>query len=185
MTAIVLNGASSSGKTSIVQSLQKHSRLPILHASLDTFTDMFDWPSVREEERKECHRVGVSNFHKCLPTLASSRFPLVIDHVFERMDWFENCFRSLENRRILFVGVHCPLAILEERERKRGDRRIGLAKAQFDLVHVDKVYGLEFDTSEMDSETCAKVILKEIENTDANKASEAIGTSSAGPATSS
>ncbi|WP_369426459.1 chloramphenicol phosphotransferase CPT family protein [Pelagicoccus sp. SDUM812002] len=170
MIAIVLNGTSSSGKTSIVRSLQKHSQSPIVHASLDTFTDMFDWPSVREEERKECHKVGISNFHKCLPILASGRFPLVVDHVFERMEWFEECFQALKDRSVFFVGVRCPLPILEARERMRADRRTGLAKAQFDLVHVKKVYDLELDTSEMSSDDCAKLILKMITNIRANQA---------------
>ena len=83
------------------------------------------------------------------------------------MDWFEECFRSLEHREILFVGVHCPLAILEERERKRGDRKIGLAKTQFEVVHLGKDYDLEFDTSVMSPEQCAKKILMEVENANA------------------
>jgi len=171
MIAIVLNGTSSSGKTSIARSIQVHSKSPVLRASLDTFTDMFDWSSVREDERNECHKLGVSNFHNCLPVLASSRFLLVVDHVFEREEWFEDCFRSLGNRPVLFVGIHCPLAILEERERKRGDRRIGLAKSQLDLVHKKKDYDLNLDTSEMNPDQCALQILYEIEKICANKTS--------------
>ncbi|MCH6257166.1 chloramphenicol phosphotransferase CPT family protein [Puniceicoccaceae bacterium K14] len=164
MAAIVLNGTSSSGKTSIAKRIQELSDTPILHASLDTFTDMFNWPSIPGDSLKECHKIGVSNFHQCLPTLASSCFPIIIDHVFERMEWFDDCFRSLGKRKTLFVGIHCPLAILEERERTRGDRRIGLAKAQFDRVHFNKKYDLEFDTSENGTDKCAKAILEKIEN---------------------
>ena len=134
----------------------------MLHASLDCFTDMFDWPSVRTEERKECHSIGVANFHKCLPILASSRFPLIIDHVFERESWFEEIFLAPKGKKTFFVGIHCPLSVLEERERKRGDRRLGLAKLQFDLVHMNKNYDLELDTSIFSSDECAKRILDQI-----------------------
>tara|TARA_R100000027_G_scaffold23393_1_gene16952 strand:+ start:11779 stop:12378 length:600 start_codon:yes stop_codon:yes gene_type:complete len=162
MIAIVLNGTSSSGKSSIARSIQKLSAQPVLHASLDTFTDMFDWTSISEEEKCACHSVGVSNFHKSLPVLASSKYSLVIDHVFERMDWFRDCFAALTGIQTLFVGVHCPLHVLEARERKRGDRRIGLAKIQFDRVHEKKVYDLELDTSLMSSDRCAGTILERI-----------------------
>lgn len=164
MIAIVLNGTSSSGKTSIARSIQKLSKQPVLHASLDTFTDMFDWASVGEKEGSECHTVGVSNFHKSLPVLASSRFPLIVDHVFERKDWFRDCFSALSGTQTLFVGVHCPLSLLEERERERGNRRIGLAKAQFGLVHEEKEYDLEVDTSVMSPNQCAQAILEACAN---------------------
>jgi chloramphenicol 3-O phosphotransferase len=60
---IVLNGASSAGKTSIAQAIQRLSQTPVIHASLDTFTDMFHWPVIADqEEGRECHRVGVANF---------------------------------------------------------------------------------------------------------------------------
>ncbi|MEM1223359.1 MAG: chloramphenicol phosphotransferase [Verrucomicrobiota bacterium] len=162
MTAIILNGTSSSGKTSIARSLQKQSKTPVLHAPLDTFVDMFDWPSIEESDRRECHALGISNFHKCLPNLASNRFDLVVDHVFEKMEWHEACFRALEGQRIFFVGVHCPLAILEERERQRGDRRIGLARGQFDKVHENKNYDLLVETSLMTPDECASKILDQI-----------------------
>ncbi|MEM9158429.1 MAG: chloramphenicol phosphotransferase [Verrucomicrobiota bacterium] len=169
MNAIVLNGASSSGKTSIVRSLQRLSGTPLLHASLDTFTDMFDWSSVDDGVRKECHSVGVGNFHRCLPILASGPFPLVVDHVFERQEWFEECFKALKGRRTFFVGVHCPLPVLESREQERGNRRLGLAKSQFERVHVGKDYDLELDTSKFSSEECALAILNEIQDLDTNR----------------
>jgi chloramphenicol 3-O phosphotransferase len=158
--AVVLNGASSAGKSSIAKALQRLSNVPALHASLDTFTDMFDWAAIESEPvRGECHRVGVANFHATLPILASSRFHLVVDHVFEQHAWFEACRDSLKAKRTYFIGVHCPLATLEARERVRGDRRIGLARWQFDRVHQEKPYALEFDTSNLSPDECATRIL--------------------------
>jgi chloramphenicol 3-O phosphotransferase len=158
--AVVLNGASSAGKSSIVKAIQRLSDVPALHASLDTFTDMFDWTAIDDESvREECHRVGVANFHATLPILASSRFPLIVDHVFEQHAWFEACRDALKAKRVYFVGVRCPLEVLEQREKARGDRRVGLARWQFERVHQDKEYDLEVDTSKLSPDECAVSIL--------------------------
>jgi len=158
---IVLNGASSSGKTSIAKAIQRLSMTPVLHASLDTFTDMFQWSAIGDSEvRNECHRVGVANFHAVLPILVSSRFPVIVDHVFEQHVWFEACRAALQGRRTYYVGVHCPVEVLANRERGRGDRTIGLAQWQFDRVHDLKPYDIEVDTSRLSPDGCASAILK-------------------------
>lgn len=158
--AIVLNGASSAGKTSIAKAVQRLSKEPVLHASLDTFTDMFHWPVIGDLElKRECHRIGVDNFHATLPILAANRFGLVVDHVFEQHAWFEACRDGLKEKRTFFVGVRCPLATLEAREKARGDRTIGLARWQFDRVHEQKSYAFEVDTSVRSPEACAAAIM--------------------------
>src|SRR5258707_13914783 len=105
---IVLNGASSAGKTTLARAIQRLSPTPVLHASLDTFTEMFLWPHITDKEvRTECHQFGISNLHAALPVLASGRFPLVVDHVFERHDWFESCRDALRGKRTYFIAVRC------------------------------------------------------------------------------
>ena len=59
-----------------------------------------------------------------------------------------------------FIGVSAPLEILEARERKRGDRVVGLARGQFDLVHKGGSYDLEMNTSEKLPAECAMEIIK-------------------------
>ena len=160
MPAIILNGASSSGKTSIAKAIQKLSPEPFLHISLDSVVDMFRWDAIQGDDlRGECHSVGVSNFHKILPILLSSRFPGVIDHVFERDAWYQDCLSALVSHRVLLVGVHCPLDILRSREAARGDRRIGLAEIQFPIVHKNREYDIDVDTNTKSAEDCAVDIL--------------------------
>ena len=52
---------------------------------------------------------------------------------------------------VLFVGVRCPLAVAEQRERARGDRAPGGARVFHGLVHALVAthgrYDLEIDTS--------------------------------------
>ncbi len=160
MPAILLNGTSSSGKTSIAKAIQQLSPAPFLHISLDNIVDMFRWDAISDNSvRRECHAVGISNFHKVIPTFLSSKFPGVIDHVFERDQWYADCIAALSGHHFLVVGVHCPLEVLRSREAARGDRRIGLAELQYSMVHKDRVYDIEVDTSSRSSEDCASEIL--------------------------
>ena len=161
---VILNGTSSAGKTSIARALQQRSARPFLHASLDTFTDMFLWSAISDSEtRRRCHTVGVANFHRSLPILAAGEFPVVVDHVFERTEWYEDCRAALTGKTQLWVGVNCPLEIVRAREAARPDRRKGLAEFQFGRVHESISYDLEVDTSAFSSEACADQILSRLD----------------------
>ena len=59
-----------------------------------------------------------------------------------------------------FVGLFAPIEILEQRERDRGDRQIGLARWQYDRVHAGVEYDLEIDTSLSSAEGCARKIVE-------------------------
>jgi chloramphenicol 3-O phosphotransferase len=60
--------------------------------------------------------------------------------------------------QLFVVGVFAPLEVLEDRERRRGDRMIGLARWQFDRVHAGMKYDLELDTSASTPLQCATAI---------------------------
>lgn len=160
--AIVLNGSSSSGKTSIARAMQEIWPAPLIHASLDSFTDVFRWTAIQDEPlRRKCHQFGIGSFHDYLSRTASSPFSIVVDHVLELPAWHEDTCKALEARPTWFVAVRCPVEILETREKTRGNRRGGLARSQFELVHKGKIYDLEVDTVNHSSEECADLILKE------------------------
>ena len=53
----------------------------------------------------------------------------------------------LAGSHVSFVGIFAPLAVIEERESRRKDRMIGLARWQFDRVHAGRNYDLEIDAS--------------------------------------
>jgi chloramphenicol 3-O phosphotransferase len=59
--------------------------------------------------------------------------------------WLRNRYSRFPCVR--FVGLFASLDVLEERERQRGDRRIGLARWQFARVHQDITYDLQIDTT--------------------------------------
>lgn len=53
----------------------------------------------------------------------------------------------LSHADLRFVALYAPLEVLEERERTRGDRELGLARWQFNRVHFGQRYDLEIDAS--------------------------------------
>lgn len=157
--AIVLNGASSSGKTSIAHALQEMWPTPLIHASLDSFIDVFNWPSIEAERaRKECHEFGIRTFHDYLTSIADCTYPIIVDHVFEQSSWHDATRAALHCRRVLLVGIHCSLAVSEKRERDRGNRKIGLSRWQHKRVHDNLIYDFEFDTSDSSPEKGATQI---------------------------
>ena len=48
---------------------------------------------------------------------------------------------------VFFIGLHCPLAELERRERQRGDRREGEARQDHATVHTFGIYDMELDST--------------------------------------
>jgi chloramphenicol 3-O phosphotransferase len=56
---------------------------------------------------------------------------------------------------VSFVGLFARLDVLEARERARGDRLPGLARWQYDRVHVGMTYDLEIDTTSASPLDCA------------------------------
>lgn len=88
---------------------------------------------------------------------------VIVDHVLFP-EWLDQCVTLFENIPVLFVGVHCSLADLKERERRRGDRSIGQAEDQLPWVHKHADYDVEVDTSTQAVDACVNDILEALEN---------------------
>jgi chloramphenicol 3-O phosphotransferase len=58
--------------------------------------------------------------------------------------------------------VVCPLAVVQERERSRGDRTLGWAGAHYDVIHRYLPYDLTVDTSRADPSGCAEAVAAEL-----------------------
>jgi chloramphenicol 3-O phosphotransferase len=171
---IILNGASSSGKSSLAKSLQAAFPEPFLSAGLDSFLWMLPhryldrplWDDVlglATEAGETGHRL-VRGMHRAISELARAGNHVVADHVLVEPSWLADCAMIFAEFPAWFVGVRCPLAVLEERERKRGDRTLGQAAAQHELVHVHGVYDIEVDTSRLTPDECAVIIRRTVES---------------------
>lgn len=145
--AILLNGTSSSGKTTLATALQRAMPEPTLYVSNDKFIFMVSDQVLKDDHlRPKVLMPLLSAFHRSLPLIAGCGFPMIIDHVIERKDWMEEIANSLRGFEVFFVKVECPLAELERREIARGDRHIGFAKMQLDWVHRHGNYDDEVNT---------------------------------------
>jgi len=154
---LLLNGTSSSGKTTTAKAFQKLWHDPVLYASIDSFIFMFaDHVLKNDEVRKDALWPLISAFNKSLPHIADTGFPVIVDYVMEARPWLDECVTMLKDHEVYFIGVKCPLDELERRELARGDRQVGFARWQYDRVHRYGAYDLEIDTHAHTPEACAR-----------------------------
>ena len=160
-TILFLNGASSSGKSSIAKALQAMIEQPCFHFCIDDYLELLqpDLWDRREIVQREWSHI-IKGFHAAAAAIARAGNLVIVDDVLENEPpWVENLLMLFEDLDVIFVGVHCPLEELERRERERGDRKPGMARLQFDQVHSRAHYDVEVDTSKLSSQACATRIV--------------------------
>lgn len=173
---ILLNGVSSSGKSMIANSLQEIMDEPYLIIGLDKFFQLYSdaFPKrfnpapiprdISPDERYALlEKCSISNrssstFHHFLAAFSKAGNNIIADTVIDTESVLKQCINILGEFPIVFVGVHCPLEELERREQERGDRKLGLAKMQYDRVHAHTIYDVEVDTSNSSPMECAQKI---------------------------
>ncbi|MEZ4729599.1 MAG: hypothetical protein R3E79_20920 [Caldilineaceae bacterium] len=185
---IMLNGVSSSGKSSVARALQDAWSTPLMHVGVDTFIDMMparfygegqearyglqfvpvqthDGPIVEIRPGRYAKRL-FAGMIGAIGALARARSDLIVDEVLFGDDMLREYVRELQGQTVYFVAIHCTLEIVEQRERERGDRFINSARAQFPLVHgPTRHYDLELDTSSSPSNELAGLIKEYVTNT--------------------
>ena len=147
---ILLNGASSSGKSTLAKALQAQMEEPFWHFSIDHLLAAGILPQKRIDSgefpwRKE-RTLFFDGFHRCIPALAEAGNNLIVEHIVETEAWMRKLLNLLEHLDVFFVGVHCSLAELERRERERGNRRIGEARVDFETTHAFASYDFEVNS---------------------------------------
>jgi chloramphenicol 3-O phosphotransferase len=162
---ILLNGASSSGKTTLARALQHTLEAPFLHFSSDQLvaagvlpevdrtatTGPWAWQTIRPR--------FFDGFHRATAALAAAGNSLIVEHVIELRSWYDDLLELLADYDVFYVGVECPLPELERRERARGDRFIGEGRSHLeDGVHTWGPYDIRIDTSVSTAEDSARRI---------------------------
>ncbi|MCL2285676.1 MAG: chloramphenicol phosphotransferase CPT family protein [Firmicutes bacterium] len=104
-------------------------------------------------------------FHRIVSLIHDYSYNIIVNAVFDGRavleDW-QTIFA--DNNHVIFVAVHCPLEELENRERARGDRLVGLAKKQLENFHTDIMYDIEVNTFENTVDECVQKIIDHINN---------------------
>jgi chloramphenicol 3-O phosphotransferase len=148
---ILLNGASSSGKSSIARELQAQLAAPFLHLSIDHLRDSGALPLERFRsgefawiEHREEFFIG---FERAVAAFASAGNNLIVEYIVETDVWMARLQGAFGGLDIFFVAVHCPLEELKRREAARGDRPLGGARRDFGAVHRHCAYDFEVDAT--------------------------------------
>src|SRR4051794_337150 len=129
-TIIHLNGASSSGKTSLVKALQQILDEPYFHLGVDNFAALVsrrDMGAAAYTSDGLGSRFNVG-FTSCVAALAATGNNVIVDDVlcdslrldgktdrFSGLDLLKLRVQLLAEYPVLFVGVYCPLEELERR----------------------------------------------------------------------
>lgn len=155
---IFLNGTSSSGKSSIAVELLRILDEPYFHIPVDAFHAMRTRQEMPAERLATVLHNTWRGYHRAIAGMAAAGNNVVMDHVLSQEWRLRDCLDLFVPHDVVFVGVHCPRAELERRERERGDRPSGLAAQQLAQVHAHGLYDIECDTSRADPLRCASRI---------------------------
>lgn len=146
---ILLNGASSSGKSSLARALQARIETPFWHISIDHLRDSGVLPSARirsgEFDWRRMREAFFLGFERSLLAYAEAGNDLIVEHIMESEAWLRRLAAILSGQDVFFVGVHCALEELERRERQRGDRPLGDARRDYFRIHSYCRYDVEVD----------------------------------------
>ena len=161
---VVLNGPSSSGKSTfckVLQTLLLETRGESWwHVQMDAFAAML--PSIPPPEWAQTDPADVGRFlsgwYGSIRALALAGNDVIAEAGFLEMAWLLEQIETLDGIEALYVGVFCPLEEVERREKKRGDRAIGYSRGQYDRVHLHGPYDVEVDTSVLGPQEVAEVI---------------------------
>jgi chloramphenicol 3-O phosphotransferase len=184
---ILLNGTSSSGKTTIAKALQAILTEPYYLFGMDMLQSGFPpgvfvfneqpsaagvdgWEILIRSERLSAVRPGrgaiqfLRGLYRAVAGFASAGNHMIVDDVIYAPSILRVVVEELHDLPVLFVGVRLPLEIAEKREKERGDRLLGGARAFFDGAHDQKVYDLELDNANLNPQECAQRIKEALKN---------------------
>lgn len=151
-TIVVLNGTSSSGKTTLARAFQELASSVFLNFSVDDI--FYSLPPGAIERIVAGQTIPNLPFieihtayYACVRELAALGRDLVIDNSITSRAQAERLVAAVEGHRVLMVSVSCSPEILEQREQARGDRHRGLAALQIETIDRWLEYDLRIDTS--------------------------------------
>ena len=155
---ILLNGPSSSGKSTLARMLQalilekrgEHYGI----VSIDDFLDMTPQETIYEEDVYEISQ----DLCEAAAEAARTGDGVIVDHVITSSRIFDHLAGTLRPFRLRLIRVTCPLEVLRAREAARGNRCPGSAEASHAFLFPKNGYDLTVDTHGMTAGECAERI---------------------------
>jgi chloramphenicol 3-O phosphotransferase len=162
---VLLNGTSSSGKSTIARAFQENVGAPYLHSGIDHFLErlpprlfvepdgwgiQFDNRGLAQLPVLGAKALRILNgMYQALAAFAGSGNDVIIDDVIYDDRVLASAVVAFETVSVLFVGIRCPVDVAEARERDRADRAPGGARIFAEAVHRHGMYDIEIDSSVM------------------------------------
>jgi chloramphenicol 3-O phosphotransferase len=181
---IVLNGTTSAGKSTLAKALQRKladagepwlvlglddffARVPAHwfqigdhvgpHAEAGMVFEMID--GAIERRVGPFGRTVLAAYRAAIAGIAHAGLDVIVDEVLLSAEDWEGWQTALAGLDVTWVAVDADRNLVLERERERGNRVIGMAAAQFDVVHRFATYDLRVDTGALTPDEAADVIL--------------------------
>lgn len=155
---MMLQGASSAGKSTLSKALQRSLDEYWWVLEADDITRMQPmwqeggfWGPAPEERphpswTPERRLAGwLAGYWQCIATIARTGSNVIAVGGWLQSEWLFQLALAVEEVDAYCVGVHCTLEELERREQARGDRGPGYARSQYDVVHLHAPYDAEVD----------------------------------------
>ena len=166
---ILLNGPSSSGKSTLGRALQamiqerKNERFGLV--SIDDCMKLAADEVIYEDDVFEI------NPDLCEKALCELKYAagVIIDHVITSERIYTQLTEALKPYALIRVKVTCPPDELQRREIARGDRHPGSAQASYTWLYPKDGYDLTVDTYAMTTAQCADIIFAELEKRTAKR----------------
>jgi chloramphenicol 3-O phosphotransferase len=171
---IVLNGGSSSGKSSIARALQDVLPGRWLTFGTDVLAEALPGRGADPRSGLVLEPDGIVTvkpefqaleeiWYQGLAVMASRGAFLILDEVFLAGGRGQQRLRALlGDLDVLWAGVHCDPLVAANREAGRPERIRGMAMRQAVAVHTGVVYDVEVDTTDCSAVTCARRIAKAV-----------------------
>lgn len=178
---VILNGASSSGKTTLAKEIMSSCDIPFVQISIDNITSVlpnFD-DLYEKHQKKNGNTISefefynkifnplvfklIKNYHELIVDLAKANINIIADHVFQKIEYLKDCVMTLNGHKVVYIGIKCSIKELQKREIERENRLNGQACQQLEIVHKYDFYDIVMDTTITSPIECAKTICNYLE----------------------
>lgn len=182
---IFLNGTSSAGKTTLSHKLQELLDEPYVHMALDQFRDGLPdkfrglnsppgttgsrglnvVPVVDGDRAYTSVQFGedgkkmLRGMRRAIAAMVESGNNVIIDDIILSSEFLDDYLDVFSHLDVTFVGVQCPLSVIENRESARPGRFPGTAAGHFAICHSHGIYDVVVDTSSHEPLHCAKQVV--------------------------
>lgn len=191
---VILNGASSAGKTSMSKALQSILTEEYLLMGIDLFwmqmppkqldlitvePHYYTWHKEIVDDRPFLRIVPADGLnrmmrarYKAIASYLEEGFNIIADDVTWTKQWLDDALEILEPYEVHFVGVYCEDRVLSHREILRGDRLDGWARGSQKWAHEHLIYDIVLDTTLTTIQESAQKVARYIESGEKPQAAE-------------